>query len=88
MVKRVFDCVVAGGCLVLLSPVFLSLALLVKSASSGPVLRLRNDYSYMAVHIRAGRYADRREPRKAQRRVARQGIARTLDLEKGRLVLG
>ena len=38
MVKRVFDCVVAGGCLVLLSPVFLGLALLVKSTSSGPVL--------------------------------------------------
>ena len=44
MVKRVFDCVVAGGCLVLLSPVFLGLALLVKSTSSGPVL-------YRAVRI-------------------------------------
>lgn len=44
MVKRVFDCVVAGGCLGLLSPVFLGLALLVKSTSSGPVL-------YRAVRI-------------------------------------
>ena len=44
MAKRVFDCVVAGGCLVLLSPVFLGLALLVKSTSPGPVL-------YRAVRI-------------------------------------
>ena len=44
MVKRVFDCVVAGGCLVLLSPVFLGLALSVKLTSSGPVL-------YRAVRI-------------------------------------
>ena len=44
MVKRVFDCVVAGGCLVLFSPVFLGLALLVKSTSAGPVL-------YRAVRI-------------------------------------
>jgi len=44
MAKRVFDCVMAGGCLVLLSPVFLGLALLVKSTSPGPVL-------YRAVRI-------------------------------------